>query len=81
VVGRSEIYVELHGLVDLAAERQRLDKEIRRTADAIAFTRSKLARPDFSERAPAAIVDKEREKLAELEALHGKLVTSLRWMG
>ena len=81
IAGASEIYVELAGLVDLAAERQRLDKEIKRTADAIAFTRGKLARPDFTERAPAEIVDKEREKLAELEALHAKLVASLGWVG
>ncbi|RPH85206.1 MAG: valine--tRNA ligase [Candidatus Rokuibacteriota bacterium] len=81
VVGQSEIYVELEGLVDLAAERQRLEKEIKRTADAIAFTRGKLARPDFTERAPAEIVDKERDKLAEQEALHAKLVASLSWVG
>jgi valyl-tRNA synthetase len=81
VVGASELYVELAGLVDLAAERQRLEKEIKRTADAIAFTRGKLSRPDFTERAPAEIVDKEREKLAEQEALHAKLVASLSWVG
>ena len=68
-------------LVDLAAERQRLEKEIKRIGDAIAFTRGKLARPDFTERAPAEIVDKEREKLAEHEALHAKLVASLSWVG
>jgi valyl-tRNA synthetase len=81
VAGDSEIYVELEGLVDLGAERQRLEKEIKRVADAIAFTRGKLARPDFTERAPAEIVDKEREKLAEQEALHAKLVASLSWVG
>ncbi|HET7343983.1 MAG TPA: valine--tRNA ligase [Methylomirabilota bacterium] len=81
VVGESEIYVELEGLVDLAAERQRLEKEIKRVGEAIAFTRGKLARPDFAERAPAEIVDKERDKLAEQEALHAKLVASLGWVG
>ena len=81
VAGASEIYVELEGLVDLGAERQRLEKEIKRAADAIAFTRGKLARPDFTERAPAEIVDKERDKLAEQEALHAKLVASLSWVG
>jgi valyl-tRNA synthetase len=81
VVGGSEIYVELEGLVDLAAERQRLEKEIRRTEEAIAFTRAKLARPDFTERAPAEIVEKERDKLAEQEALRAKLVASLSWVG
>jgi valyl-tRNA synthetase len=81
LVGASEIYVELEGLVDLAAERQRLEKEIKRAAEAIAFTRAKLARPDFTERAPAEIVDKERDKLAEQEALHAKLTASLGWVG
>ena len=81
VAGNSEIYVELEGLVDLGAERQRLEKEIKRAADAIAFTRGKLSRPEFTERAPAEIVDKEREKLAEQEALHAKLVASLSWVG
>ena len=59
--------------IDPAAARPR--------GDAIAFTRGKLARPDFTERAPADIVDKEREKLAEHEALHAKLVASLSWVG
>jgi valyl-tRNA synthetase len=81
IVGQSEIYVELEGLVDLAAERQRLEKEIKRATEAIAFTRAKLARADFSERAQAEIVDKERDKLAEQEALHAKLVASLSWVG
>jgi valyl-tRNA synthetase len=81
VAGQSEIYVHLEGLVDLGAERQRLEKEIRRVGEAIAFTREKLARPDFTERAPAEIVDREREKLGEQEALHAKLVASLSWVG
>jgi valyl-tRNA synthetase len=81
IAGQSELYVELEGLVDLAAERQRLEKEIKRTADVIAFTRGKLARPDFTERAPAEVVEKERDKLAEHQALHDKLVASLSWIG
>jgi valyl-tRNA synthetase len=81
VAGQSEIYVHLEGLVDLSAERQRLEKEIKRVGEAIAFTRAKLARPEFTERAPAEIVDKEREKLGEQEALHAKLVASLSWVG
>jgi len=80
VVGASEIYVALAGIVDTAAERQRLQKEIKRTADTIAFTRGKLERPDFVERAPAEIVEKEREKLAEQEGLQAKLAASLSWL-
>ncbi|HYE92644.1 MAG TPA: class I tRNA ligase family protein, partial [Terriglobales bacterium] len=80
VVGESELYVALAGIVDVTAERQRLQKEIKRTSDTIGFTRTKLARPDFVERAPAEIVEKEREKLAEQEALQAKLTASLSWL-
>ncbi|HEV8585071.1 MAG TPA: valine--tRNA ligase [Methylomirabilota bacterium] len=81
VVGATEIYVGLEGIVDLAAERQRLEKEIRRADETIAFGRAKLARPEFAERAPADIVEKEREKVAAHEALRDKLVASLAWVG
>jgi valyl-tRNA synthetase len=57
------------------------DVEVKRATEAIAFSRGKLSRPDFTERAPAEIVDKEREKLAEQAALHAKLVASLSWVG
>jgi valyl-tRNA synthetase len=81
VVGGTELYVALEGVVDLGAERQRLEKEIRRADEAIAFGRAKLARPEFAERAPAEVVEKEREKLVEQEALREKLVASLAWVG
>jgi valyl-tRNA synthetase len=81
VVGATELYVSLEGVVDLAAERQRLEKEIRRAEEAIAFGRAKLSRPEFAERAPADIVEKEREKVAAQEALRDKLVASLEWVG
>jgi valyl-tRNA synthetase len=80
VVAGAEVYVDLEGVVDVSAERARLTKEITRTAEAVAFTRAKLARPDFVERAPEEIVDKEQQKLAEQEALHAKLVASLGWI-
>jgi valyl-tRNA synthetase len=80
VVGETEIYVDLSGVVDLDAERQRLAKEIKRANEAIAFARAKLERPDFTERAPAEIVAKERDRLGQQEALRDKLVASLAWM-
>src|SRR5207249_1343868 len=54
VVGGTEVYVALEGVVDLAAERQRLEKEIKRAEEAIAFGRAKLSRSELAERAPAA---------------------------
>jgi valyl-tRNA synthetase len=77
VVGRSEIYVQLAGVVDFAGERARLDKEIRRAAELIAFLEAKLGRADFVERAPAEVVTKERERLGEQRRLKAKLEASL----
>jgi valyl-tRNA synthetase len=80
VVGPSEIYVKLAGVVDLIAERARLEKEIKRAADAVAFLEAKLARPEFVERAPAPVVEKERQRLAEQRQLQAKLEGSLAWI-
>src|SRR5436309_639527 len=80
VIGGSELYVDLTGVVDLAAERQRIQKEIAKAAERVEFLRGKLSKPDFAERAPAEIVAKERERLVEQEALHAKLVASLGWV-
>jgi valyl-tRNA synthetase len=81
VIDGSELYVDLAGIVDFAAERQRLEKEIRRVAESVDFLKGKLARPEFAERAPAEIVARERERLTEQEALRAKLLASLAWVG
>jgi valyl-tRNA synthetase len=80
VVGDAELYVDLSGVVDLATERQRLQKEIKRVEDFIAQVAAKLARPEFVERAPAEVVAKERERQTENRALRDKLVASLTWI-
>ena len=80
VVGTSEVYVDLAGVVDLVAERQRLAKEIAKVDEAIAFVTQKLARPDFVERAPEEIVERERTRLAELRARRDTLEASRRWI-
>jgi valyl-tRNA synthetase len=80
VVGATEIFVDLTGVVDLAAERARLQKEVGRVDESIRFLTSKLERPEFVERAPAAVVDKERERLEEQRAIRAKLEASLAWI-
>jgi valyl-tRNA synthetase len=49
--------------VDVAAERERLGKEVARLETEIARARAKLDNPKFMERAPAAVVDQERERV------------------
>jgi valyl-tRNA synthetase len=77
VVRGTELYLELAGLVDLAAERARLEKEVRRAAEQVAVLEAKLARPEFVERAPAEVVARDRARLAEERARRAKLEASL----
>jgi valyl-tRNA synthetase len=72
VVGGVTCYLPLAGLVDLDAERARLQKELDEVASMIARSDKQLAGP-FAEKAPAHIVEREREKLADLETKREQL--------
>ncbi len=63
VVGAVEIYIPLAGMVDETAERERLAKELAE-AEAHIARLEKLLASDFAVKAPPAIVQKERDKLA-----------------
>jgi valyl-tRNA synthetase len=65
VTGDVQIFVPLRGLVDVEEEEKRLTKEIGKIDKDIEFLGKKLENPSFVERAPAEVVAKEREKLAE----------------
>jgi valyl-tRNA synthetase len=66
VAGDVQIYVPLKGLVDVAAEEERLLKEIGKIDREIEMFSKKLESPAFVDRAPAEIVAKERQKLADV---------------
>jgi len=72
VVGGVTGYLPLAGLVDLEAERNRLSKELDQVVRQIARSERLLAGP-FAERAPAEVVRREREKLADLQARRQQL--------
>ena len=67
VAGDVEIIVPLRGLVNVEEEEKRLNKEIAKIEKDIDFLSKKLENPSFVERAPAEVVVKEREKIAEFE--------------
>ncbi|MBI4611916.1 MAG: valine--tRNA ligase [Candidatus Rokubacteria bacterium] len=77
IVGPVECFVPLAGLVDLTAERQRLQKEIRKAEDEVRFLEAKLDRREFRERAPAEVVERETTRLTAQRTLRDKLLESV----
>ena len=67
LVGKMKVLIPLAGLIDKDAELTRLDKEIGRLRQDIDRTEKKLANPSFVDKAPAAVVQKERDKLAQAQ--------------
>jgi valyl-tRNA synthetase len=64
VLKETEIVIPMASMVDLGAERQRLQKEIEQSRAEIAATEARLEDKAFLGKAPAAVVEREREKLA-----------------
>jgi len=77
VVSGVEIYLPLAGLVDTAAEHTRLSKELAEIESQIERLAALVDGP-FGQRAPAAVVDKERQKLATFKETAGKLREQLK---
>jgi valyl-tRNA synthetase len=76
VVGATELYLPLEGLLDLDAERMRLSGELADLDRQIEKSRGLLA-SDFASKAPPAVVDRERAKLAALEESRAKVASRL----
>jgi valyl-tRNA synthetase len=76
VVGSVEIHIPLSGMVDLVEERTRLEKELKEAESHIERL-EKLLASDFANKAPAALVQKERDKLAGYKDTAGKIKAQL----
>lgn len=63
LVGNSRLYVPMAGLVDLAAETQRLDQEKTRLEQEAQRIEGKLNNERFTSKAPEEVVEKEKERL------------------
>ena len=73
LVGEMQVLVPMAGLIDKDAELARLDKEIQRLDGEVKRVGGKLANEGFVAKAPEAVLEKERAKLAEAEQALAKL--------
>lgn len=77
VIKGVEVYLPLAGLVDMDKERQRLEKEMKKTSGEISGLEKKLAGEGFRAKAPAEVIAKEEAKLEDaryrLQALEARL--------
>ncbi|MDK1045482.1 MAG: valine--tRNA ligase [Anaerolineales bacterium] len=76
VVGQIEAYIPLAGLRDPEQERLRITKELTAANDQVERL-ERLLSSEFSKRAPAEVVGKERDKLAALQGTASKLKQQL----
>jgi valyl-tRNA synthetase len=77
IVGGETIALPLAGVIDLAAERARLAKEMAKCDADIARVDAKLGNPNFVARAPEEVVEEEKEKRDEAQVRKAKIAEAL----
>jgi len=77
VIGPVEAYLPLAGMVDLGEEKARLEKELK-DAESQIQRLEKLLAGDFANKAPAALVQKERDKLTAYQDTAEKIKAQLK---
>ncbi|MBN1886344.1 MAG: valine--tRNA ligase [Thermoflexales bacterium] len=80
VLGTVTVYLPLAELLDVEAEKTRLGRELAEVEKSIARSEALLT-GEFSQRAPAAVVQRERDKLADLALKRQKLAGELAALG
>jgi valyl-tRNA synthetase len=73
LVGDMKLLIPMAGLIDKEAERTRLNKDLDRKRNELQRIENKLGNPNFVEKAPAAVVEKERAKAGDLETAISQL--------
>ena len=81
VVRGTSAALPLAGIIDIAAEKLRLAKELDKTAQDIARIDAKLGNADFVARAPEEVVEEQRERREEGEARKAKIAEALARLG
>jgi valyl-tRNA synthetase len=75
IVGTDKLVLKVE--IDVAAERERLSKEISRLSNEVTKCKAKLGNDSFVAKAPPAVVEQEQKRLAEYQATLDKLTAQL----
>ncbi|OHD14790.1 MAG: valine--tRNA ligase [Spirochaetes bacterium GWD1_27_9] len=72
-----EVYIDLEGIIDVEKELQRLNKEYEKVKQDFDRTNGKLNNSNFTEKAPAEVIEKEKAKLKEFSDKIAKLTENI----
>jgi valyl-tRNA synthetase len=73
LAGQIEILIPLAGLIDVKAEQARLNKEIEKLNQELHRTQQKLENPSYTNKAPADVVNKDRQRVLEIQGAVAQL--------
>jgi valyl-tRNA synthetase len=79
IVGNFKLMLKVE--IDVAAERERLDKEIARLSNEITKAQAKLGNESFVARAPAAVVEQEKKRMEDFGATLNQLQAQRKKLG
>ncbi len=77
MLDEATLVLPLAGVIDIAKEKARLEKEIEKIAAEIVKLEKKLANKSFLDKAPEMVVEENRERLEEAKAARTKLEEAL----
>jgi valyl-tRNA synthetase len=77
VIRDAEIFIPLEGLIDLDAERKRLEKDLQHHSTQLERINKKLSNEDFLKNAPDEVIDKERAKRENFEKIVTRITANL----
>jgi valyl-tRNA synthetase len=78
VVGAARVFILMEGMIDIAGEKARLEKEMTKIAKDLIVVSKKLANRDFIAKAAEAVVKKEEQKYQELREKHNVLEAAVK---
>jgi valyl-tRNA synthetase len=68
-----ELFLPLEGLIDVAAERERIGKEIAKVGQELEKVRAKLADPNFAGKVPAKVLEDHQQRERDWSEKHAQL--------